>query len=141
MKGLMLPFILLLSLCVPTTAWAADIAVVAHPSVQTDALTVKELKSIFSMRLTAWSEGQMIAVYVLPKQNRLHETFCRSYLELFSYQLERSWNRLVYSGFGQAPKQMATSEELRDAVATTPGAIGYIKKEDVDDSVKIILID
>ncbi|MFD2096349.1 hypothetical protein ACFSJ3_10170 [Corallincola platygyrae] len=141
MKRITCYLILICSFLCCQSAAAEALAVVAHPSVKTEQLSVKELKSIFSMRLTTWSEGALISVYVLPKQHKLHESFCRNYLEIFSYQLERSWKRLVYSGFGQAPTQLATSLEIKERVANTPGAIGYIREEDVDDSVKTIRID
>jgi ABC-type phosphate transport system substrate-binding protein len=54
-------------------------------------------------------------------------------------QVKAIWSKLVFTGKGQAPKEYATSAEVKKAVAADPGAIGYIEKSAVDDSVKMIL--
>ncbi|MEC5162713.1 ABC-type phosphate transport system substrate-binding protein [Janthinobacterium sp. CG_23.3] len=54
-------------------------------------------------------------------------------------QVKAIWSKLVFTGKGQAPREYASSAEVRKAVAADPSAIGYIEKSAVDDSVKVIL--
>ena len=54
-------------------------------------------------------------------------------------QVKAIWSKLVFTGKGQAPKEYASSAEVKKAVAADPSAIGYIEKSAVDDSVKMIL--
>ena len=39
-----------------------------------------------------------------------------------------AWDRLVFSGTGQAPDTVTSTEEMLARVASTPGAIGYLSQ-------------
>jgi len=53
-------------------------------------------------------------------------------------QIKSTWSRLVFSGKGQAPKELADNAAVKKAVATDPKAVGYIDKSAVDGSVKVV---
>jgi hypothetical protein len=46
--------------------------------------------------------------------------------------MRSAWDRLVYSGTGQAPLEVSSEEEMRAKIASTPGAIGYLKTVSID---------
>jgi len=96
------------------------------------------LSAIFGMRLTTWPDGSAIRVFVLPDDNHTHSLFCKQILQIFPHQLRTAWDRLVYSGTGQAPEVLGSELELRTRIANTPGAIGYLTKENLDESVAIL---
>jgi ABC-type phosphate transport system substrate-binding protein len=54
-------------------------------------------------------------------------------------QVKSTWSRIVFSGKGQAPKQLADSSAVKKAVAADPKAVGYIEKSAVDGTVKVVL--
>jgi ABC-type phosphate transport system substrate-binding protein len=54
-------------------------------------------------------------------------------------QVKAVWSRLVFSGKGTPPKEVASSAEVKKLVAANPDAVGYIEKSAVDDSVKVLL--
>lgn len=54
-------------------------------------------------------------------------------------QVKATWSRLVFTGKGQAPKQVPDSAAVKKAVAADPKAVGYIEKSAVDASVKALL--
>ena len=54
-------------------------------------------------------------------------------------QVKAAWSRLVFSGKGTPPKELASSAEVKKFVAANPDAIGYIEKSAVDGSVKTVL--
>jgi ABC-type phosphate transport system substrate-binding protein len=54
-------------------------------------------------------------------------------------QVKATWSRLVFTGKGQAPKQVPDSAAVKKAVAADPKAVGYIEKSAVDGSVKALL--
>jgi ABC-type phosphate transport system substrate-binding protein len=99
-----------------------------HPSVSETELTTSQLRRIYTMRQTQWSDGQRITVFVLPRHHVLHLKFSKERLEMFPYQLDRIWNKLIYSGLGVAPITITSPEALIEAVKKTPGAIGYVEK-------------
>ncbi len=102
--------------------------VIVHPSVSESNVTTSQLRRIYTMRQTQWSDGHPIVVFVLPKQHSLHQRFSKERLQIFPYQLELIWNKLTYSGLGVAPIIVSTPEALIDVVVKTPGAIGYTEK-------------
>lgn len=120
---------------------AAAQSVVVNKALAADTVSHETLRSIMSMRLRAWDDGTPVRVFVLPDQHPLHQQFCKRVLGLFPHQLRRTWDRLVYAGLGQAPVEVATQQEMRRLVASTPGAIGYLEKDMIDDSVRRITID
>ncbi len=54
-------------------------------------------------------------------------------------QVRAIWAKLVFTGKGRMPKEMASHEEVKKAVAADPNAIGYIDKSALDGSVKAVL--
>ncbi|MFO7580830.1 MAG: hypothetical protein R6W74_11590 [Nitrosomonas halophila] len=114
---------------------------VVHPSVNTEQLSKNLLRSIFGMRLRTWQDGLPIRVFVLPDDAPLHSLFAKRKLNIFPYQLRAAWDRLIFSGTGQAPITVQSEEEMRLRVSTTPGAIGYLSGTQIDDSVQIVHVD
>lgn len=112
----------------PITANA--ISVISNASVDRNELKLKEVRAIFTMKKRLWSDGQRIQVYVLNAEQNAHPVFCKRVLGVFPRQLEAIWQRRVYSGTGQAPIILNSNEEMLSTIASTPGAIGYIEKQE-----------
>ncbi|MBL4630279.1 MAG: hypothetical protein JKY14_03665 [Paraglaciecola sp.] len=90
------------------------------------------------MRQTAWSHGQAITVYVLENQHQTHQIFSTKVLGMFPYQLNRIWNKLVYSGLGEEPIKVHSEQEMLERVSQKPGAIGYVMQQTNIVNVNII---
>ena len=138
-------FLFFLLICAPfavnATQTSDSVEVVVHPVVSTRHLSRNSLRAIFGMRLRAWQDGSPIRVFVLPDDAPLHNLFAKEKLNIFPYQLRSAWDRLIFSGTGQAPFLVNSEEEMRIRVATTPGAIGYLKRVNIDDSIQILHIE
>jgi ABC-type phosphate transport system substrate-binding protein len=131
---------LILSLILfPGVSGAVD--VIANKSVSVNSLSPASARAIFGMRQVKWPDGAPIRVFVLPDNHVLHGAVCKERLNIFPYQLRQSWDRLVYSGMAQAPSEASSEEDLLNKVATTPGAIGYVRKVKANDPVKILNIE
>lgn len=110
------------------TAHAADdMHVIVNAAAPVDTLSRTTLRAIISMRIRQWPDGTPIMVYVLPDRDDRHREFCKEILRVFPYVLRDTWDRLVFTGTGQAPIEIQTQEELIRYVARTPGAIGYAR--------------
>lgn len=131
--------LLLLGLTAPA-AWC-DSVVIANPRVPLNHIDRDTLRAVFSMRLRTYPDDSPITVVVLPDRNPLHQAFAKRRLNLYPHQLRRTWDRLVFTGLGQAPRQVESANAMRHMVATTPGAIGYLEEDMIDDSVKRIPIE
>jgi ABC-type phosphate transport system substrate-binding protein len=122
-------------------AWALDpYEIVVHPSVSEKTLTKGTLRAIFGMRVHEWPDGSPIRVFVMPDGAPLHIAFSKEKLNVFPYQLRSAWDRLVFSGTGQAPETVNSLEEMQAKVASTPGAIGYLPKSKIGGKVNVLQI-
>ncbi len=114
LHGLFL-LLLIISVAFATRASLASdsVEVVVHPSVLVRNLSRNSLRAIFGMRLRAWQDGSPIRVFVLPDEAPLHNLFAKEKLNIFPYQLRSAWDRLIFSGTGQAPFLVNSEEEMR----------------------------
>jgi ABC-type phosphate transport system substrate-binding protein len=117
------------------------VVIIQKGSVPSTPVSRYVLAAIFGMRLTSWPDGTATKVFVLPDDNRVHSQFCKQVLHVFPHQLRTAWDRLVYSGTGQSPEIVGSEKEMKARVAATPGAIGYLTKETLDDSVAILPVE
>ncbi|MBN7819118.1 hypothetical protein [Bowmanella yangjiangensis] len=129
---------LLLMLLWPAQAMASDAQIIVNADAQVESLSQAQLRRIFTMRQRQWPNGLLIKVFVLPNQNALHQHFSKSQLNMFPYQLERLWNKLVYSGLSERPVEVYDEQQMLQLVAQTPGAIGYISVTENTSGVGVI---
>ncbi len=99
------------------------------------------LSAIFKMRLRHWSDGSNVTVFVLQDDNPLHKQFCKQILNVFPHQMRRNWNKLVFSGTGQAPILLENKDEMINKLRDTPGAVGYLSGKDLTKDIKILDIE
>lgn len=114
------------------------IAVITHPDNPVGDIDDIQLRALFGMRLRQWPDGRPAVVFVLPDRDPVHREFCKNRLHEYPYQLRRHWDRLVYSGTGQAPLQVPDLASMLERVASTPGAIGYAPAARVDERVRTL---
>ncbi len=117
-----------------------SMVVITNASVDQDVIARRTLRAIFGMRMRNWGNGESITVYVLDDRDPRHMSFCERRLGMLPYNLRRNWDRLIFSGTGRAPIRVATLEEMISLVRNTPGAIGYMSEDEVDESVSILQI-
>lgn len=120
---------------------AAAVEIIVNRGVSGSGLAQASARAYFGMRLGKWPDGRPIQVFVLPDGHPVHAALCKEQLNLYPYQLRQSWDRLVYSGMAQAPIEVATEEEMISRVATTSGALGYVRKVKPNDPVKVLSVE
>jgi ABC-type phosphate transport system substrate-binding protein len=112
--------------------------VVAHPGVPVGALARDTTRALFAMRQRNWPNGDVAQVYVLGDSHPVHVRFAKEELGVFPHQLRLAWDRAVFSGTGQAPRRVGSQAEMLEQVGATPGAIGYLTTEYLDERIQVI---
>ncbi len=139
-----LKHILLLSL-LPYVALCSEIAcsaeLIVHPDIEHSSLGAHSVRAFFTMRLRRWPNGSPVKVFVLPDRNPLHREFSKQVLGVFPHQLRVAWDRMVFSGTGQAPTEVGDEEEMIRRVGSTPGSIGYVSGQVGDKDVRFLRVD
>jgi ABC-type phosphate transport system substrate-binding protein len=132
-----------LGLAAQSRAAADDsLAIVANRANPVENLSLDELRKIFLGDQPHWSNGRRITVVMLEqgKQERdvvLKQIYKMGEKDFNGYFLHKMFTGEVHS----APKTLTTSAEVLKFVSNVPGAIGYLKAQDVDESVKVVRIE
>lgn len=117
---------------------AADIKVVANPSVKATQISTDELKRIFLAADTSL-EGDHVEP-VFEKGGAAHEAFLKQYLGKTDAALGIYYRSLVFTGKAFMPKTLGSDAEVLDYVAKTKGAIGYVNADASAPGTKAIAV-
>ena len=109
-------------------ASAAEVAVIANPSVPVTHITSAELLDLYAGDVKEWGNGAPVIVLDLKPKSIVKETFYK-YLGKSSSRMKSIWMKNMLSGEGQPPQAKATEQEILEQVAKTPGAIGYVNRD------------
>jgi len=135
--------LLVSALLLPLAAAAEDdLAVVVNKSNPVENLTKAQLRKIVLGEQAAWSAGKKVTVLLRapgqPDRVGVLRTVCGMGEDDFNQHLmQASFN----GDSSNPPKVVATDEAIRTAVAAQPGAIGFLRAADVNDSVRTVTVD
>ncbi len=132
----LLSFILVIGLFSETEE-QTKIAVIANKSTPVQAITVKEIRDIYTLKTQRWPNGEIIVLFNLKSKSALKEKFYEV-LGQTATQLQRIWIRFELTGEAKAPTACKDEDELLQKVAATPNAIGYISANKVTDAVTVL---
>jgi TonB family protein len=120
-------------------ALAADVKVVANPSVKADSISAEELTSIFLGETNTLKDGSHVEP-VFEREGAVHETFIKDFLRQTDASLHSHYGELVFTGKASMPKSFNSDAEVVDYVAKTRGAIGYVSFSASTDGVKVLAV-
>ena len=116
----------------------AEVAVIVHPS-NANALDEAAVSKIFLGREKSFADGKSVVPLSLTENAPASAAFNDAVLKKSSSQLKAYWSKLVFTGKGTPPKEIATDEEMIKLVAANPSVIGYVDASKVDASVKVAM--
>lgn len=76
----------------------------------------------------------------LPDGVPLRATFYRAAADADLTQVRSAWARIIFTGRGEAPRELPDAAAVKKAVASNPRAIGYIDAAALDSTVRAVLI-
>jgi ABC-type phosphate transport system substrate-binding protein len=117
-------------------AMAADIKIIANPSVAVSSLSTDDLKAIFLATKSSLEGGSVEPVF--EKGGATHEAFLKTYLGKTGPALDTYFRSLVFTGKGAMPKTLSSDADVAAYVAKTKGAIGYVAGGATAAGVKVI---
>jgi TonB family protein len=118
---------------------AADIRVIANPSVKTNTISAKELRGVFLLQRKILKDGSAVEP-VLQKSGSTHERFLHEFLNRDGEEMNIYYQGLVFTGKASVPKQLNSDAEVVAYVARTRGAIGYTSDGSSTEGVKILTV-
>ena len=112
----------------------AATAVIVHPKSAVASLLTVQAAQIFLGRST------QLTPVDLADNSAIRNDFYQKIAGKDQDQVKAIWSKIVFTGRGFPPHEYASAAEVKRAVAADVGAIGYIDKAAVDDTVRVILI-
>ena len=123
--------LLLVGLLFAGAAFAAEIVVIVN--LDATAPTKAQVADIYLGRSQAYTPLDQI------EASAIRADFYRKATGRDLAQVKMSWSRIVFTGKGQPPRELADAAAVKKAVAANPKAIGYVDKSDVDATVQAVL--
>jgi len=100
-----------------------------------------QLKQIYIGNTKLWNNGKRVVPVDLPETHPLAIKFTKVILGMDMESRRKLWIEKLFAGVGTPPHQEKDETSVVSFVASEPGAIGYVKKENANSSVKVISLD
>lgn len=127
----------LVSLCTLAFISQVDaVSVIVHPS-NADSLDQKTVARIFQGKVKSFPSGGQVVPINQVESSAATESFNAKVLNKSASQMKAYWSKLVFTGKGQPPKEVANDAEVIALIAANPNMIGYIEGAG-DGSVKVV---
>lgn len=130
----MIKFILLFSTVIAFSSQA--VTVIVHPS-NADALDKKSVKKIFLGKAKKFPSGAE-AIPIELSAGASRDAFLQSVVGKPEAKYKAYWSKRVFTGKGQAPRNVDSEAEIIDLVSKNPNIIGYISDGALTDAVKAV---
>src|SRR5207248_2219840 len=118
------------------------LGIVVNRSNPVENLSLAELRKIFMGEQTHWSNGRRITVVMLEPGKQERQAVLTQIYRMDDKDFNKHFLQGMFTGeIHAAPKTLATSTEVLKFVLNVPGAIGYVRGAEADESVKIVHVD
>lgn len=117
----------------------AEIVVVVHPS-NSNAIDSKLVQRIYLGKEDKFADGTETIAVNQNVDTSIRQTFDESIVGRSSSQIAAYWSKLVFTGKGIPPKEVASDAEVIDLVSKNPNVIGYIDSASVTGDVKVVAL-
>ena len=117
---------------------ADDVVAVVSARSSITSLNAAQVADIFLGKTSRFPDGSRAVPIDLPEESPVRERFYAEYTGKSPAQVKAYWSKILFTGRGQPPKQVANGAEAKRLVAENPNAIGYIDSRLVDASVRVL---
>lgn len=117
----------------------AQVAVIAHKQVSESTIEQGRLLDFYSGDIRRWDNGDRVVVFDLKEKGATRDRFFE-YVGKSSSRMRTIWLKRMLAGEGDPPEALDSEAAMLAKVASTPGAIGFVSEDQVDDSVRLLLI-
>jgi phosphate transport system substrate-binding protein len=118
------------------------LAIIVNRSNTVDALSTSELRRVFLGDRSHWPNGRRITLVMREPGEPERRSMLRDVYQMSESDLKNHFLHGLFTGdILVSPKILATAVGVRKFVFNVPGAIGYVRLSDVDDTVRVLRVD
>ena len=121
-------------------AQARELVVIVSARTQVEAMRPDQVAAIFLGQSARLPDGSVGIPIDQPIGSNQRDSFYQRVTGKTPALLRAWWSKMVFTGRGQPPRELPNNAAVRQAVASAPGAIGYIDREAIDPSVRQVLL-
>src|SRR5712692_2448641 len=126
----------------PAAQTASDVAVVVHPDVPVDNLTVSELRRVVLGDREFWPAGVRITLMIRAPIAHERDVVLKNLCQMSEAQFRQHWIGKVFrADTALAPKIVYSDEMVRDMVNRFPGGIAFIDASKVGRGLKVVKLE
>ena len=115
----------------------AEVVVIVHPS-NNASLDTKSISKIFLGKSNSFPSGGEAVPINLKSGTPITDEFNKNVVGKNSSQLKSYWSKLVFTGKGTPPKEVATEADVINLVKDNPAIIGYVSPSAATGDVKVV---
>lgn len=119
-------------------ATAEVVAVVSAKSAVTT-LSKDQVADIFLGKTGRFPDGNLAVPIDQIEGSAARDEFYLKFAAKTPALLKAHWSKIIFTGRGQPPREVANNAEVKKVLAGNSAAIGYIDKSALDGSVKAVL--
>lgn len=119
---------------------AAEVVVVVSAKSAITGLHTEQVANIFLGRSMTYPTGAEAVPLDQSEDAAIRKEFYAKVTRRSPALLKAHWSKLLFTGKGQPPREVANGDAVKKLVADHPKFIGYIDRSAVDESVRIVLV-
>ena len=121
-------------------AQAGELVIIVSARSPVEALTPEQAAAIFLGQTARFPDGRVATAIDQPIGSSQRDGFYQRVTGKTPALLKAHWSKMIFTGRGQPPRELAGNAAVRQAVANDPAALGYIDREALDPSVRQVLL-
>ena len=121
-------------------AAVADVVAVVSAQNPVTTLSKYQVVDIFLGKANHFPDGSQVVVIDQETGSAARDEFYTSFAGKSAAQLKAYWSKIIFTGKGQPPEEVSSGSAVKIYLSENPNAIGYIERNLVDDSVKVLAV-
>jgi ABC-type phosphate transport system substrate-binding protein len=131
-------WIVLLGLSLASVAARADVVAVVCAKSSIRTLSKSEVADIFLGKSSRFPDGVRAVPIDQVEGSPARDEFYSKVVGKSAAQIKAYWSKIIFTGRGQPPPMVSNDSEVKKRLIENPAAIGYIERDLVDDSVRVV---
>lgn len=123
-------------------AWAADLALVVHPGVPAENLSLEEVRKLLRAERQFWSSDLRVTLLIRAPVARERDVVLKTIYQMNEAQFRQYWIAKVFRAEATVgPKIVYSNDMATELAAALPGSIAFVDAAQVPKGLKVLKID
>jgi ABC-type phosphate transport system substrate-binding protein len=126
-------------MCMSAHGASPEVVVIVSNKNPLTVLSVEQVSDIFLGKTANFPDGTAAVPIDQSENSPLRQEFYVKATGKTAQLLKAYWSKMIFTGRGEPPREVPDSATIRKLVADNPNYIGYVDRNAVDASVKVVL--